>query len=176
MASTFPDIWYVVATTAEIVGALQWRYNGREGVSNHQPHHCLLNLLFRRRSKKTSNPRHWPWWGKSPVTGEFPHKWPVTRKMFPFDDVIKKINPCIAKHVYDRWSTRSYTGCTCIYYTLKRVWVFSLTHLLLDKLASFRQAKFSDTFSWIKSFVFWSIFHWIMFLRAQLTINQHWFG
>ena len=24
----------------------------------------------------------------SPWTGEFPHKWPVTRKMFPFDDVI----------------------------------------------------------------------------------------
>ena len=23
-----------------------------------------------------------------PVTGEFPHEWPVMRKMFPFDDVI----------------------------------------------------------------------------------------
>ena len=26
--------------------------------------------------------------GNSPVTGEFPHKWPVMRKMFPLDDVI----------------------------------------------------------------------------------------
>ena len=26
--------------------------------------------------------------GNWTVTGEFPHKWPVTRKMFPFDDVI----------------------------------------------------------------------------------------
>ena len=26
--------------------------------------------------------------GNSPMTGEFPHKGPVTRKMFPFDDVI----------------------------------------------------------------------------------------
>ena len=26
--------------------------------------------------------------GNSPVTGEFPAKWPVTRKMFPFDAVI----------------------------------------------------------------------------------------
>ena len=26
--------------------------------------------------------------GNSPVTGEFPHKWPVTRKMFPFDDAM----------------------------------------------------------------------------------------
>ena len=25
--------------------------------------------------------------GNSPVTGEFPHKEPVTRKMFPVDDV-----------------------------------------------------------------------------------------
>ena len=28
---------------------LQWRCNGRDGVSNHQPHHCLLNRLFWRR-------------------------------------------------------------------------------------------------------------------------------
>ena len=33
---------------------LRWRYNGRDGVSNHQPHDCLLNRLFRRRSKNTS--------------------------------------------------------------------------------------------------------------------------
>ena len=25
----------------------------------------------------------------------FPHKWPVTRKMFPFDDVIMKIPGCL---------------------------------------------------------------------------------
>ena len=33
---------------------LQWRHNDHDGVSNHQPHGCLLNRLFRRRSKKTS--------------------------------------------------------------------------------------------------------------------------
>ena len=66
---------------------LLWPHNGRDCVSNHQPHDCLLNRLFRRRSKKTSRLR---------VTGlcagnslvNSPHKWPVTRKMFPFDDVI----------------------------------------------------------------------------------------
>ena len=31
---------------------------------------------------------HCPLWGNSPVTSEFPHKWPVTRKMLRFDDVI----------------------------------------------------------------------------------------
>ena len=34
--------------------SLQWRHNGRDSVSNHQRHDCLLNRLFRRRSKKTS--------------------------------------------------------------------------------------------------------------------------
>ena len=33
--------------------SLQWRQNERDSVSNHQPHDCLLNRLFRRRSKKT---------------------------------------------------------------------------------------------------------------------------
>ena len=68
---------------------LRWRHNGHDCVSNHQPRHCLLNRLCERRSKKTSKLRvtglcAW----NSPGTGEFPHKWPVTRKMFPFDDVI----------------------------------------------------------------------------------------
>ena len=34
---------------------------------------------------------------------------------------------------------------------------------------------FSDAFSWMKSFVFWLKFHWILFLRAQFTLTQHWF-
>ena len=33
---------------------LQWRHNRHGGVSNHQPHQCLFNRLFERRSKKTS--------------------------------------------------------------------------------------------------------------------------
>ena len=52
---------------------LQWRHKGRDSVSNHQSHDCLLNRLFRRRSKKTSKPRVTGLCaGKSPVTGEFP--------------------------------------------------------------------------------------------------------
>ena len=67
----------------------QWRLNGRDSVSNHQPHDCFLSHLFRHRSKKTSKLRVTGLCvGNSPGTGEFPHKWPVTRKMFPFDDVI----------------------------------------------------------------------------------------
>ena len=47
--------------------------------------------LFGRRSKKTSKLRVTGLCaGKSPEAGEFPHKWPVTRKTIPFDDVIMK--------------------------------------------------------------------------------------
>ena len=67
--------------------SLQWRHNDHDSVSNHQPYDCLLNRLFRRRSKKTSKLRVTGLCaGNSP--GNSPHKWPVTRKMFPFDDVI----------------------------------------------------------------------------------------
>ena len=53
--------------------ALRWRHNGRNSVSNHQPHDCLLNRLFRRRSKKTSKLRVTGLCaGNSPGTGEFP--------------------------------------------------------------------------------------------------------
>ena len=52
---------------------LQWRHNGHDNVSNHQPHDCLLNRLFRRRSKITSNLRVTGLCaGISPGTGEFP--------------------------------------------------------------------------------------------------------
>ena len=47
--------------------------SGRDGVSNHQPHHCLLNRLFGRRSKKTSKLRVTGLLeGNSPVIREFP--------------------------------------------------------------------------------------------------------
>ena len=53
--------------------SLQWRHSDHDGVSNRQPHGCLLNRLFRRRSKKTSKlPRHWPLCGEFTGTGEFP--------------------------------------------------------------------------------------------------------
>ena len=52
---------------------LQWCHNGCDDVSNHQPHHCLLNRLFRRRSRKTLKLRFTGLCaGNSPETGEFP--------------------------------------------------------------------------------------------------------
>ena len=52
---------------------LQWRNYEHDGVSNHKRLDCLLNRLFRRRSKKTSKLRvSGLCEGKSPVTCEFP--------------------------------------------------------------------------------------------------------
>ena len=53
--------------------SLRWRHNGSDSVSNHQPYDCLLNYLYRRRSKKTSKLRVTGLCvGNSPGTGEFP--------------------------------------------------------------------------------------------------------
>ena len=72
-----------------IASALQWHHNDHDGVSNHQPRGCLLNRLFRCRSKKTSKLHVTGLCvGNSPGPVNSPHKGPVTRKMFPFDDVI----------------------------------------------------------------------------------------
>ena len=52
---------------------LQWRHNGCNSVSNHQPSDVFLNRLFRRRSKETSKLRITGLCeGNSPGTGEFP--------------------------------------------------------------------------------------------------------
>ena len=67
--------------------SLWWRHNDHDSVSNHQPHECLFNRLFR--SKKTSKLRVTGLCvGNSPGPVNSPHEGPVTRKMFPFDDVI----------------------------------------------------------------------------------------
>ena len=58
---------------SNITKPLEWCHNEQDGVSNHQPHDCFLNRLFRRRFKKTSKPRVTGLCaGNSPVTGEFP--------------------------------------------------------------------------------------------------------
>ena len=63
------------------IHTLPWRHNGHDGVSNHQPHGCLLNRLFRRRPKKTSKLRVTGLCvGNSPVPVDSPHTGPVTQK------------------------------------------------------------------------------------------------
>ena len=65
--------WRQFRFSVRLATTLQWRHNGCDSLSNHQPHGCLLNRLFRRRSKETSKLRVTGLCeGNSPGTGEFP--------------------------------------------------------------------------------------------------------
>ena len=82
----FPESKIVPRSLTEILDSLRWRHNGHDSVSNHQPHDCLPNRLFRRRSKKTSKLRVT---GLCAVPGEFPAQMAsYGEEMFPFDDLI----------------------------------------------------------------------------------------
>ena len=125
--------------------ALQWRHNGCDCVSNHQPHHCLLNRLFGRRSKKTSKLHvtglcAW----NSPGTGEFPLKWPVMQKMFPFDDVIMDENG----------------------------WIFS--HVSMKLVAKSRINQKSALFQVMSKTHFDQLMYWSIFILGFLKINKNW--
>ena len=69
--------------------ASQWRHNKGDGVSNPQRLDCLLNVCScadQRKHQSSASLAFVRGILRWPVNS--PHKWPVTRKMFPFDDVI----------------------------------------------------------------------------------------
>ena len=68
-----PSQWSGCCEYIHVDEALQWCHNERDGISNHQPYECLLNHLFRHRSKKTSKPHVTGLCEEnSPMTSEFP--------------------------------------------------------------------------------------------------------
>ena len=159
--------------------ALQWRHNETDGVLNHQPHDCLLNSLFMRRWKKTANLRvtvlcaeiH-----RGPVNS--PHKGPVTRKMFPFDNVIMGYIYNLSHNLFTRYwyALFRYGYCIVLDWFIRlstNIRQDCLTHLL-DKMAAVSQMIFANAFSWMKRCVFWLQLNWSLFPRVQLTITQHW--
>ena len=105
---------------------LQWRHNGHDGVSNRQPHDCLLNCLFRRRSKEISKLRVIGLCaGNSPVTGEFPAQMASYAEIFPFDDVIMRHKWVITSHIEEviiyACPPLSYTNLVrCLWHTFVR--------------------------------------------------------
>ena len=72
---------------------LEWRHYGFDSVSNHQPHDCLLNVYsnadqskHQSKHQRSASLAFLRGIHRGPVNS--PHKWPVTRNMFPFEDVI----------------------------------------------------------------------------------------
>ena len=90
VAEHYLEVSYMLYAMYDIVfSSLQWRHNRHNSVLNHQPHHCLLNRLFRCRSKKHQSSASLAFvWGIHRWPMKSPHKWPVTQQMLPFDDVI----------------------------------------------------------------------------------------
>ena len=100
-------IWTLCNVVDFTQNTLQWRHNGRVGVSNQQPHDCLLNRLVKAQiNENIKASRHWPLVRRihrSPVNS--PHGGPETWKMLPFDDVILSD---------DRFINHSPIGIPCI--------------------------------------------------------------
>ena len=73
--------------------SLQWLHNERVGVSNHQPHDCFTQPFIQGADQRKHQSPAWLGFlrgiHRRPVNS--PHKEPVTRKMFPFDDVIMRL-------------------------------------------------------------------------------------
>ena len=66
---------------------LQWRHNEHDGVSNHPPRDTIVYSGANQRKQQSFASLAFVW-GSHRWPVNFPHKWPVTRKKFPFDDVI----------------------------------------------------------------------------------------
>ena len=159
-----PSHQWVLVTLAQVhvhaqdtCMSLQWRHNGRDSVSNHQPHDCLFNRLFRRRSKKTSKLRVTGLCeGNSPVTGGFPAQMASN-----------------AENVSIWWRHHELNILDMNWNSLNSDNSFIsprgnklTTHWGRDKMAAIFRTKFSNGFSWMKMYEFLLKFHWSLFLRA----------
>ena len=130
-----------MADTFAILISLEWRHNGCDGVSNHQPHHCLLNRLF---NSGADQIKHQSSLSLAFVRGVHrrsanPHKWPVTRKMFPFDDVIISIHDKEYTLFICLVALCTYTSTIC--HKSRAVAKVSIGLLLLTPLWFLRQSK-----------------------------------
>ena len=150
---------HITALPHHIHNPLQWRHNEHDGIWNHQPYDCWLNRLFRRRSKKTSKLRVTGLCaGNSPGPVNSLHKGPVTRKMFPFDDVIMQSS--------SKYSVQPYTN-DFIHYGMPPF--FSYHSWGLNIMATMTQTTFSNIFSLQEICAFWFNIHWLNFVTHGPT-------
>ena len=155
---------------------LRWRHNDHAGVSNHQPHGCLLNRLFRRKSKKTSKLRVTGLCaGNSPGTGD---RW-ISRtngqlrgKCFHLmtsscHDIIMKLT-CFLQFLWPQLiSTQNFIDQAQSFRMVNKIWACSLS--MSEVSANESRCYICNGFS-----------HWLRLCPAivpgvQLTISHHWF-
>ena len=99
--------------------ALRWRHSGSDSVSNHSltivysTVYSDADLSIHQSSASLAFVRGIHRW---PVNS--PHKWPVTRKMFPFDDVIMESVLPISSSPSFQPNTRVHTQTTIVAYII----------------------------------------------------------
>ena len=159
--------------------SLRWGHNGHDSVSNNQPNDCLLNRLFRRKSKKTPKLRVTGLCAvNSPGTGEFPAEMASNAENVSiwWRHHVSKLD-----FQFIVWIDALFTSCKNVVWQMPscmlplKIALISLTHWGRDKMAAIFQTTFSNGFSWMKMYEFWLTFHWSLFLRIKSTIFRHWF-
>ena len=153
--------------------SLRWRHNGHDSVSNHQPHHCLLNLYSdeNQRKHQSSAWRHqaitWTsvdlpqnkilWHSfQAPVLSNqisLIHgsmswcQYYVASKLLPcqwyFGPVITYGEPVPSPSEHIGPWEKGKLFCKCMFQT-------DLTHWGRDKMDAISQTTFSNAFSWMK--------------------------
>ena len=133
---------------------LHWCHNEHNGISNHQPHNCLLNRVFRCRSKKISKLRATGFCaGNSLLTSEFPAQ-----------------RASNVENVSTWWCHHGQWSFVSIYSDITLYTAIPLTHWGLKKWPTFCEHNLQIIF------LTENIFNQIslkFILRVQLTISQH---
>ena len=111
----------------------------RDSVSNHGRLYCLLNRLFRRRSKKTSKLRVTGLCGgNSPVAGEFP-----AQRASNAENVSMLVTSSWSKQ--GRWHTFRYAGCVwwITFRLLSTINDFSYSGFVLEMITFWNRQTFA---------------------------------
>ena len=154
--------------------SLQWRHNERNGLSNHQPHDCLLNRLFSCTSKKTSKLRVTGLCeGNSPVTGEFP-----SQRASNAENVYTwwrhhilsaiAVTPQLPHHAYH---------VTSIWRLGTHQWNLQAPNLVSNLPKTFGSCEsqsFQIHVSYIYSFNYLTRFHWPLWMMSRGIIFAPW--
>ena len=141
-------MWQQIKTESNLdmrYNSLQWRYNGHDSVSNHHPHIVYLAIYLgadQRKYQSSASLTFVRGIHRWPVNS--PHKWPVTRKMFPFDDVVMS------------WEEICLLFAVCHAFSV--LFKFDCTHIIQRSLHSdATQTYMTKWIIWIHNY--WSHYH-----------------
>ena len=125
----------IMGTIASQITSLTIVYSTVYSVADQRKHQSSASLAFV--------------WGIHRGTGNSPHKWTVTRKMFPFDDVIMLCRP-----------SKTGVGLTFTNLDLFTPGTFNFTHHQLQRLTvNGMKAKYTKHSTWITFHFAYNRFH-----------------